>query len=91
MSAAGSAIAQHAIEGRTLSEHELYRTQRLAVYGALIFAPIANRWHALLNLINLRSKVGSESLDFRFSNWCDSTQAYDENIDSLLPILADTQ
>ncbi|KAM0788902.1 hypothetical protein ACM66B_002984 [Microbotryomycetes sp. NB124-2] len=56
MSATGSAIAQHAIEGKQLHEHEWYRTRRLATYGGLIFAPVANRWHWVLNKINLGNK-----------------------------------
>lgn len=60
ISVAGSAIAQHGIEGRSLHEHEWFRTRRLAVYGGIIFAPCANRWHALLNMIQLRTKAASE-------------------------------
>jgi len=62
MSGLGSCIAQHAIEGKELSEHEAYRTRRLIVYGGIIFAPIANRWHAALNLIKLRGRWSSELL-----------------------------
>ncbi|KAK4057904.1 hypothetical protein OIO90_001123 [Microbotryomycetes sp. JL221] len=56
MSGTGSAIAQHAIEGKRFDQHEWYRTRRLATYGGLIFAPIANRWHWVLNKIEFSSK-----------------------------------
>lgn len=62
LSGLGSCIAQHGVEGRELWEHEAYRTQRLMIYGGLVFAPIANRWHTVLNLIKLRGRWSSESL-----------------------------
>jgi protein Mpv17 len=35
----------------------MFRTRRLAVYGGLVFAPIANRWHTLvLNKIVLANR-----------------------------------
>lgn len=60
MSGLGSCIAQHAVEGKEWNQHEAYRTRRLMVYGGIIFAPIANRWHAALNLIQLRGRWTSE-------------------------------
>lgn len=62
MSGLGSALAQHAVEGKEWNEHEAYRTRRLMLYGGIIFAPIANRWHAALNLIQLRGRWTSEFL-----------------------------
>lgn len=60
MSGLGSCIAQHAIEGKEWNEHEAYRTRRLMAYGGIIFAPVANRWHAALNLVKLRGRWSSE-------------------------------
>lgn len=42
----------------------MYRTQRLVVYGAFCFAPVANRWHTVLNMIKVGGFYTSESRSF---------------------------
>ncbi|KAH8919135.1 hypothetical protein BT69DRAFT_1285105 [Atractiella rhizophila] len=54
-SSLGDALSQHWIEDRPFSEHDWMRTLRFGVYSGLIFAPTANRWHALLNRIQYPS------------------------------------
>lgn len=52
----GDIIYQQVIEKRGWRDHELFRTRRLAVYGCFCFAPVANRWHAVLNSIKVGGK-----------------------------------
>ncbi|GAA5855682.1 hypothetical protein JCM8547_001643 [Rhodosporidiobolus lusitaniae] len=56
-SASGDLLYQTAFEKKGLSEIEWYKTKRLAFYGAVIWAPISNRWHATLAKIELSSKL----------------------------------
>ncbi|BGO98502.1 hypothetical protein NBRC10513v2_002897 [Rhodotorula toruloides] len=55
----GDLIWQKGFEKKEWSEVEFYKTRRLMMYGGLIFAPIANRWHWVLSNINLRHKVAT--------------------------------
>ncbi|KAI8460438.1 hypothetical protein BY996DRAFT_2415631 [Phakopsora pachyrhizi] len=57
----GDSVAQHAIERRRWRDHDSRsemkgRTLRFSFYGAILWAPIANRWHRFLNSINLSTK-----------------------------------
>ncbi|KAL8290155.1 hypothetical protein RQP46_003094 [Phenoliferia psychrophenolica] len=49
----GDVIYQQGIEKRGWQNHEMYRTRRLIMYGSCCFAPVANRWHAVLNKIQV--------------------------------------
>lgn len=57
----GDLIAQQAVE-RKGRAHDFDRTKRLALYSSCIFAPVANRWHWVLNRIHVGGKFTSESL-----------------------------
>lgn len=48
----GDILYQQAFERRGLKGHESYRTRRLMTFGFLVFAPVANRWHFLLNKVS---------------------------------------
>ncbi|GAA5869907.1 hypothetical protein JCM1840_007667 [Sporobolomyces johnsonii] len=52
----GDLIYQKGLEDKRWSEVEWYKTRRLIVYGSCCFAPIANRWHFLLNKIQVGGK-----------------------------------
>ncbi|GAA5994123.1 Mpv17/PMP22 family protein [Rhodotorula paludigena] len=56
-SALGDVLYQGWFEGKSLNQFEWYKTQRMAIYGSMVWAPLSNRWHAVLNKINLGSKV----------------------------------
>ncbi|TNY22097.1 hypothetical protein DMC30DRAFT_445592 [Rhodotorula diobovata] len=54
----GDLLYQTQFEDKSLRDVEWYKTQRMCLYGGLIWAPISNRWHTLvLNQINLRGRV----------------------------------
>lgn len=59
-SALGDGIYQQGIEKRGLEGHEFFRTRRLMIWGALVFAPCANRWHFFLNSVHVGGKWTSE-------------------------------
>ncbi|SCZ97793.1 BZ3500_MvSof-1268-A1-R1_Chr7-3g09594 [Microbotryum saponariae] len=48
---------QQAFEKVGWRNHEFYRTKRMMIYGGLFWAPIANRWHAVLNKVNYGGKL----------------------------------
>ncbi|GAA5924385.1 hypothetical protein JCM1841_001685 [Sporobolomyces salmonicolor] len=52
----GDLIYQKGLEDKRWSEVEWYKTRRLVFYGSCCFAPIANRWHFLLNKIQVGGK-----------------------------------
>ncbi|GAA6036242.1 hypothetical protein JCM8097_006854 [Rhodosporidiobolus ruineniae] len=54
--AAGDLLHQAAFEGKGLREIEWYKTRRMMVYGAFVFTPVANRWHALLAKVEFANK-----------------------------------
>ncbi|GAA5975232.1 hypothetical protein JCM11641_004403 [Rhodosporidiobolus odoratus] len=56
-SATGDLLYQTQFQGRKLAEVEWYKTQRLAFYGSVIWAPLSNRWHWVLNRISFESKL----------------------------------
>ncbi|SGY54554.1 BQ5605_C006g03888 [Microbotryum silenes-dioicae] len=57
----GDVIYQQAFEKVGWKNHELYRTKGMLIYGGLFWAPIANRWHAVLNKANHGGKLKSKS------------------------------
>lgn len=69
-----------------LYRSQAYRTRRLMMYGGIIFAPCANRWHALLNMIKLNGRWTSESPSCSPLRRPSALARNDENHDQLLPI-----
>ncbi|POY74108.1 hypothetical protein BMF94_2920 [Rhodotorula taiwanensis] len=57
--ATGDLIHQMGLESKRLDQVEWYRTRRLAMYGGLVFAPLSNTWHRVLNRINLRTRMST--------------------------------
>lgn len=60
-SATGDIIYQQGFEKRGLARHEWFRTRRLIVWGAIVFAPCAFTWHSMLNKVNIGGKWTSKS------------------------------
>ncbi|MBW0468005.1 hypothetical protein O181_007720 [Austropuccinia psidii MF-1] len=47
----GDTISQHFVEDKSWQNHDYSRTLRYTIFGALGWAPIAYKWHGLLNKI----------------------------------------
>ncbi|GFF64515.1 putative integral membrane protein, Mpv17/PMP22 family [Aspergillus lentulus] len=54
--AVGDSLAQQAVEKRGISQHDVIRTGRMALYGGAVFGPLATKWFQVLQRrINLPS------------------------------------
>ncbi|PYH75546.1 putative integral membrane protein, Mpv17/PMP22 family [Aspergillus uvarum CBS 121591] len=70
--ALGDGLAQTAIEKRPLSEYDVMRSSRMALYGGAVFGPVATKWYQLLQArvafrsagSTLVARVGADQLLF---------------------------
>ncbi|PKY00983.1 protein sym1 [Aspergillus campestris IBT 28561] len=44
----GDSLAQQGVERRGLAQHDVIRTGRMALYGGVIFGPVATKWFQFL-------------------------------------------
>ncbi|EYE95226.1 Mpv17/PMP22 family protein [Aspergillus ruber CBS 135680] len=50
----GDGLAQHGVERKSLFSHDMTRTVRMALYGGVVFGPVATKWFLFLqNRISL--------------------------------------
>lgn len=57
---AGDILAQQGVEKRGLTNHDLLRTARLALYGGILFAPVVTSWYKMLETIQMKSRPASK-------------------------------
>ncbi|OJJ85918.1 Mpv17/PMP22 family protein [Aspergillus glaucus CBS 516.65] len=44
----GDGLAQHGVERKSLSSHDMTRTARMTLYGGVVFGPVATKWFQFL-------------------------------------------